>query len=282
MPGFTPTILVDGITFPEGPRWHDGRFWFSDMYGPKVYAVDADGKKEVIANVPGRPSGLGWLPDGRMLIVSMQDRRLLRLDGTELALHADLTDLTRGATNDMVVDGQGRAYVGHFGFEMGSEQRQDASIILVNPDGSVRTVADGLGFPNGTVITPDGRTLIVGETFAGRLTAFDIEGDGSLTNRRAFAELGEARPDGICLDAEGAVWVASVFDGQFLRVMDGGAITAQVTVRPKLAVACMLGGEDRRTLYLCTAEGGREDIGAGRTKGFIETVPVDVPGAGWP
>jgi sugar lactone lactonase YvrE len=215
-----PEILVDGLRFPEGPRWYDGRLWFSDMHSQQVLAVDLDGKTETIVVVPQDPSGLGWLPDGRLLVVSMQDRRLLRLDPGGLVEVADLSELASFHCNDMVVDEKGRAYVGNFGFDLhGGQSPMPTGLVLVAPDGSSRVVAEDLRFPNGTVITPDGRTLIVGETFGGCLTAFDVAEDGSLSGRREWARMDKAVPDGICLDAEGAIWVASRARG--LRVHAG-------------------------------------------------------------
>jgi len=206
----TPQLLADGFIFLEGPRWHDGKLWVSDMFAEKVFTVDAQGNTELVATVPQRPSGLGFLPDGRLLIVSMHDRKLLRQDPNGLAEVADVSALVRGDINDMVVDAQGRSYIGSFGYDlMGGEEARPANIVLVTPDGQTRVVADGLSFPNGSVISPDGSTFIVAETFANCLSAFSIAADGSLSDRRVFAQLGEATPDGICLDAEGAVWVSS-------------------------------------------------------------------------
>jgi sugar lactone lactonase YvrE len=279
MPTAAPTLLLDGLVFPEGPRWREGKLWFSDMFGGKVMTVDLAGNTEVVATVPQRPSGLGFLPDGRLLIVSMGDRRLLRLDPDDLRLVADLTDVTGGDCNDMLVDALGRAYIGNFGYDLAAgEQARPTNLVMVTPDGDVRVVASDLVFPNGMVITPNGKTLIVAETFGNRLTAFDIAGDGTLSKRRVFAELGVATPDGICLDAEGAVWVASFRTGEFLRVYETGSIRDRIAVPGKSAVACMLGGDDRCTLFLLTAEGGPGPD----SKGYIETVRVDVPGAGWP
>jgi len=278
----TKTIL-DGLCFPEGPRWHDGRFWFSDMHAKRVIRLGADGRAETVVEVPERPSGLGWLPDGRLLVVSMHDRRLLRLDPGGLARVADLGHIAAFHTNDMVVDRQGRAYVGNFGFDLvGGAPQQTTSLARVDPDGSVHVAATELMFPNGMVITPDERTLVVGESFAARLTAFDVARDGALSNRRVFAALeGGAIPDGIALDAEGAIWVASPTTGECLRVHEGGRVSRRVR-GAALAYACALGGTDRRTLYVCTAETHDPDECVAKRTGRIETVRVDVPGAGWP
>jgi len=277
-----PRVLLDGLRFPEGPRWRDDRLWFSDMHAGVVLAVDLAGRVETIVAVPHEPSGLGWLPDGRLLVVSMQDRRLLRLDPSGLALVADLSPFASFHCNDMVVDAQGRAYVGNFGFDLhGKAPVAPANLVLVHPDGRAEVAAKDLLFPNGTVITPDGRTLIVGESYGARLTAFDVAGDGRLANRRVWAQLaGGAVPDGICLDAEGAVWVASPTTNEFLRVREGGAVAARLPV-DRSAIACMLGGPERRTLFLCTSR-AHDPAQTGAREARIETIEVDVPGAGWP
>jgi sugar lactone lactonase YvrE len=283
MTTLTPQVLLDGLAFLEGPRWHAGKLWFSDMFAEKVMTVDAQGQSEVVTTVPARPSGLGFLPDGRLLIVSMRDRRLLRLDGSTLTVVADLNPLVKGDINDMVVDAQGRAYIGNFGYDLFSgEAPQPTTLVLVTPDGQARVVADDLHFPNGTVISPDGKTLIVAETFGDRLTAFDVAADGALSGRRTFAQFTDETPDGICLDAEGAVWVSSFTTGEFVRVKDGGEITQRIPVAGKRAVACALGGSDRRTLFLLTAETTLEDLAKGKSIGRVETVDVEVPGAGLP
>lgn len=275
------TILIDGLMFPEGPRWHDNKLWFSDMSAGRVMTVDMEGNLEAIVDIPGQPSGLGWLPDGRLLIVSMVDRRLLRLDPEELTEVADLYDLASCHCNDMVVDERGRAYIGNFGFELAAGAPfKEAEIILVTPEGDARIVAAEMAFPNGSVITPDGKTLIVGETFGARLTAFTIEPDGSLSNRRVWAVLENAVPDGICLDAEGAIWVASPRSAEVLRIKEGGDVTHRVKVATQ-AFACMLGGPDRRTLFVLTADNTPRAL-PGKPSGKIETVRVDVPGTGLP
>lgn len=276
------TTLLEGLVFPEGPRWHEGKLWFSDMHDDRVMTVDLDGRAQTVVEVPGQPSGLGWLPDGRMLIVSMSDRRLLRLDPNGLVIVADLSRLATFHCNDMVVDRQGRAYVGNFGYDLHAQaDPRPAAIILVLPTGEARIAAADLAFPNGTVITPDGRTLIVGESMGARLTAFDIEADGSLSNRRLFAQLEGAVPDGICLDAEGAVWVASPLGNELLRVREGGEVTHRVQASQR-TFACMLGGPERRTLFACTAHGFHPDEWVRERMGRIEVVEVDVPGAGLP
>lgn len=275
-------VLLDGLTFPEGPRWHEGRLWFSDFYSHRVVAVDMNGDAETIVEVPGQPSGLGWLPDGRLLAVSMTDRKLLRLEHGGLVEHADLSAIATFHCNDMVVDSEGRAYVGNFGSDYSTgEPLQAAKLARVDPDGGVSVAAEGLMFPNGAVITPDGGTLIIGETFARCLTAFDHAADGSLSNRRVWANIEPHFPDGICLDAEGAVWVADPRGNCVVRVAEGGAVLQEISTGDRGAFACMLGGEDRRTLFICTAAGLGE-VAAAKRSGQIEFVRVDVPHAGWP
>lgn len=276
-------ILFEGLSFGEGPRWHDGRLWLSDFHTHRVMAIDDSGAAELIVEVPQRPSGLGWLPDGRLLVVSMLDRRLMRLDPDGLVEHADLSGVATGDCNDMVVDAIGRAYVGNFGFDYaGGEAPRAAAMALVMPDGAVSIAAADLMFPNGTVITPDGSTLIVGETFGRVLTAFDVADDGSLSNRRVWADLDRVTPDGICLDAAGGVWVADPTGSQCIRVTQGGEITDRIETS-QACIACMLGGSDGRTLHLVTGVlTGDVDRLVAEPPGRVETVRVDVEGAGWP
>lgn len=278
----TLKTLVDGLTFPEGPRWRDGRLFFSDFYTHRVLAVDMAGKVETIVHVPQQPSGLGWSPDGTMLIVSMLDQRLMRLNGGKLEVVGDMSALATGPCNDMVVDAKGRAYVGNFGFDRHKgEPERTACIARVDPDGRVTQAADGLKFPNGTVITPDGKTLIVGETIGNRLTAFDIAADGALSNRRVWADLGTVFPDGICLDAEGAIWVADPRGNRVVRVFEGGRVARTISTGDRGSFACMLGGPDRKTLFVLT-NSGSGPAAAQRTDGRVVMLDVDVPGAGLP
>lgn len=278
----TTEIILDGLAFPEGPRWRDGLLWFSDMHLQRVMTVDPNGRADVVVEVPNDPSGLGWLPDGRLLVVSMRDRKLLRLDPDGLHEHADLGGIATYHCNDMVVDARGRAYVGNFGADFqGGAPMVPAKLALVEPDGGVRVAADDLMFPNGAVITPDGKTLIVGESFAARMTAFDVAEDGSLGNRRVWAQLENSLPDGCCLDAEGAIWVASPISGEVMRVHEGGRVSRRIEVETQ-AIACMLGGDDRRTLFVLTAGTLIPEEAARCRDGRIETVRVDVPGAGLP
>jgi sugar lactone lactonase YvrE len=287
--------FLDGLRFGECPRWHHGRLWFVDFYESTVASVGPDGDVRVELEVPGEPAGLGWLPDGRLLVVARKPRTVLRLEAEgRLVPHADLNPLATFYGNDMVVDHVGRAYVGNFGFDLDRfvEERGQVALVeppgppttvllRVDPDGSVVLAASELSFPNGTVITPDGRTLIVAETLAGRLTAFDIGDDGSLTGRREWAALSWCAPDGICLDAEGRVWVANAITSECILVAEGGEIISRVTASQS-CFACMLGGEDRRTLYLVTAPTSTESEISVARSGRIEQARVDVGGAGLP
>ncbi|MCC6716861.1 MAG: SMP-30/gluconolactonase/LRE family protein [Acetobacteraceae bacterium] len=276
------TVLA-GLTFPEGPRWHQGRLWFSDFYTHRVMALSPEGWAETMVHVPQQPSGLGWRPDGTLLVVSMLDRSLMRVAGTALEKVADLSGLASGPCNDMVVDAMGRAYVGNFGFDRHKgEAERPAVLVRVDPDGSVHAAAEGLMFPNGAVITPDGKRMIIGETVGKRLTRFDIGADGALSNRGVFAQFEDCFPDGICLDAEGGIWVADPRGNRVVRAMEGQGIVQTIALpQGRQAFACMLGGEDRRTLYVCTSSASGPGM-AEKRDGRIETVRVDVPGAGLP
>jgi len=277
-------LVADGFVFLEGPRWRDGRLFCSDMGGSRVVAIDpATGGALTVARVPEGPSGLGWLPDGRLLVVSMRDRRLLRLerDGA-LALHADLAPLVAHWCNDMVVDDAGRAYVGNFGYDVVAGAAQQATcLVAVEPDGRARVVAQDLVFPNGAAITQDRRRLVVAETYARRLTHFEILAGGSLGPGRLFADLVDGDADGIAIDAEDAVWVACVSQGEFRRVHEGGRVSAVVEVPGEHAVACALGGDDRRTLFLLCAQ-EIEKMAHGGSRSRVRSVRVEVPGAGIP
>ena len=283
--------LMDGLTFGEGPRWHDDKFYFSDFYSHKVYKLDLEGNYEVIVEVPNQPSGLGWMPDGTMLIVSMKDRKLLSYKDNVLQERADLSELAGFHCNDMVVDAKGNAYIGNFGFNTyEGEEVKSTNLILVRPGEEPCVAADDVMFPNGTVITEDGKTLIVGETYAAKLTAFNVNDDASLSNRRVWADLTQSIddgtvpvPDGMCLDAEGAIWVASPSTADVIRVQEGGEILERIPVETN-AYACMLGGDDLKTLFICTsnASGVDPDSALREKSGKIEIVEVDVPGAGRP
>jgi sugar lactone lactonase YvrE len=292
-----PKVVLEGFSYLECPRWHDGRLWVSDFYTERVVATDGRGGTEVVAEVPGQPSGLGFLPDGRLLVVSMRDHRLLvRDEQGQLTEHADLSDVVSGVLNDMVVDDRGRAWVGNFGFDlMGGAPLRYTTLTRVEPDGTVAVAAEDLGFPNGMVILPGG-VLVVAETFAGRLTAFDIGEDGELSGRRVWAQFGqtpetddveaavgllEVAPDGICADAEGAIWVADAVHNRVLRVQEGGRILDEIDAGTGV-FACMLGGDDGRTLFLCAAPSFAEHERRPVREAQLLAVDVEVPHAGLP
>lgn len=291
----TARLVLDELWFGEGPRWHEGELWFSDMYDHTVKATTPSGLVRTVVEVPGQPSGLGWLPDGRLLVVSMTDRRLLRLDPDGLVEHADLSEHATFHVNDMVVDARGRAYVGNFGFDLDRALHEreiesvlndhvTATMVRVDPDGSVHAVADDLHFPNGTVITPDGRTLIVAESLATRLTAFTIADDGSLHDRRVWADLGFRVPDGICLNADGHIWVANPLAPECMLVAESaeGGDIVDVIETDNPCFACMLGGNDRRTLFMLTAASPIVAVASASPTGHLLSATVDVPGAGLP
>jgi sugar lactone lactonase YvrE len=286
-------VVLDNLGFPEDPRWHDGSLWFSDMDARVVMRWNPQGTLEEVVQVPGIPSGLGWTPEGKLLVVSMAERMLLEVVMGGASVRADLSDLASFHCNDMVVDDEGRAYIGTFGFDFAAlSPFQPGQVLLVTPDGQARVAADSLSFPNGLAITPDKRTLLVGETLGERITAFDILADGSLARRRIWAELRGGAPDGISLDAEGALWVASPINGRVYRLAEGGAILDQVAVESQ-AYACRLGGPDGNTLFITTSYPlgslfhlkSLPSPAIDETKvvpGRIEWVKVDVPGAGFP
>ncbi|NMO93727.1 SMP-30/gluconolactonase/LRE family protein [Actinomycetospora sp. TBRC 11914] len=289
--------VVDGMSFTEGPRWHSDRLWFVDFYTHRVYSAAEDGADlRVEAEVPEQPSGLGWLPDGRLLIVSQLDQRILRResDGT-LATHADLSDAVPAQLNDMVVDGSGRGWVGNFGFDlMGGAPVAPTAIHRVDPDGSVHLAASDLWFPNGSAVSPDGRTLVVDETFGNRVSAFDIADDGGLGRRRTWASFGplpddtdlekvlgslSVAPDGCStFDAEGCLWIADAGNGRAIRVREGGEILDEVS--PGTGVyACGLGGADGRTLFLCTAPDFLAHNRKAAREAAVMATTVEVPAA---
>jgi sugar lactone lactonase YvrE len=292
------TVLTGGGFF-EGPRWRDGTWWVSDFYRHTVSRVTTDGQETVLFEVENQPSGLGWLPDGSLVMVSMKDQKLLRFAGGELSTYADLAEHCGGHLNDLVVDAHGRVFVGDFGFDlMGGGDARPATLKRVDPDGSVHVVADGLRFPNGSVITPDGGTLVVGETLGNRYTAFDLADDGTLSNRRIWASLGDevtgttteevlgqvvVAPDGCALDAEGHIWAADAVGGRVARIAPGGSIVESVSAPEGLGVfACMLGGEDGRTLLICAAPDFLEHRRMDKREAVLLTATVDVPHAGLP
>jgi sugar lactone lactonase YvrE len=279
-----PQTLMTGLVFGESPRWHDGRLWFSDMGAQEVVAADLAGRSEVILHVPTGLSAIAFLPDGRLLIAPWRGRHLLRRepDGA-LVPHADLTSLSDQPWNDMVVDGRGNAYIGNLGFGIPTDEFRPGIIALVTPDGAARQVADDIVFANGMVVTPDNATLIIAETRGARLTAFDIASDGSLSNRRVWADLPGQFPDGICLDADHAIWYGNTRGG-CVRVREGGEVAQTIDVGPG-CFACMLGGAHRRTLFLMAS--ARPDLARWGTSdaprtGRVLTVDAPAPGVGWP
>ena len=271
--------LLTDLVMVEAPRWHDDRLVFSDWGTGTVLALDADGRTQTLATVEGNmPFCVDRRPDGRLLILTQAGLMSREPDGT-LAMYADLGGLSDYAWNDIVVDGRGNSYVNNIGFEFGGEFAPGL-VALVTPDGAARQVADGLAFPNGMAVTPDNTTLIVAESYGGVLTAYDIADDGSLSGRRVWADLAGAAPDGICLDAEGAVWFAEVPGQRCVRVAEGGEV--RQTINSDLGCfACMLGGPDRRNLYV-TAAAWPDAMTPGSRTGQILSATVDVSGAGWP
>ncbi len=282
--------FVDGLFFGECPRWHEGRLWYSDFFANAVFSVSPAGERRVEVDFDGEPAGLGWLPDGRLLVNSRLDRVIYRRepDGT-LVEHGDLKPFATWHANDMVVASNGQAYSGNFGFDLdglydGSVEASaiaPASLVRVDPDGTTHEAAARLDFPNGAVITDDDSTLIIAESFGGRLTAFDRGADGALTNRRVWATLEGVAPDGICLCADGSVWVANALAAECVRVAEGGEVLERVTTSRK-CYACMLGDDDRRTLYLVTADDSNAAVARAARNGAIEKVRTTVPGAGLP
>ena len=275
--------LLTGIALGESPRWHDNRLWFADWGAQEIVAVDGAGKSEVIVRLPSSPFCFDWLPDGRMLIVSGRDGRLLRRepDGS-LVTHADLTPLGNPPWNDIVVDGRGNAYVGNLGFDFPGGAFAPGILALVTPAGVARQVAEGVAFPNGVLVTPDNATLILAESYGNRLTAFDIAADGSLANRRVWADLDSGYPDGICLDAEGAVWYADVPNKRCVRVREGGQVLQTIDA-DRGCFACMLGGAHQRTLFVVAAAwGDPASMADGQRTGQLLSVEAPAPRAGWP
>jgi sugar lactone lactonase YvrE len=277
--------LQSHLSFGEAPRWRPGEgLYVSDIHANRVLLLGLDNAMTTVAQFDGPVSGLGWLPDGRLLVVSMHDRRLLRRDADGVfRVHGDLSGIATWHANDMVVSADGAAYVGNFGFSLTPRQEvRPAHLAKVSADGKVSIAASGLLFPNGAVITPDGRTLVIGESAGRRLTAFSIDDRGDLGDRREWAPMPEgAFPDGICLDAEGAIWVASPPSREVLRIEEGGAVLDRIPTE-QMAIAAMLGGEERRTLFICTAESTDPAFCQANHSARILAVEVDVPGAGLP
>jgi sugar lactone lactonase YvrE len=284
MTSATPDInvLMTGIGLGESPRWHDGRLWFADWVAQELIALDLDGTREVVTNVRSLPFSIDWLPDGPMLVTS--GKKLLRMEADgSLVTHVDLSALSDYGWNEIVVDGRGNTYVDNICFDfMGGGEVAPGIVALVTADGSVRRVADGLAFPNGMAVTPDGSTLIVAESFASRLSAFEIADGGSLTNQRVWAKLGDGpgAGDGICIDAEGAVWTSA--GKTVMRVREGGEVLEQFEL-DRFCFACMLGGPDGTTLFMMAADwSGTENIGKGPPTGQVLTAEAPAPHAGRP
>lgn len=290
-------VLFEGGAFFEGPRWHDGRWWASDFYRGQVATYDDDGVETVQVTVEHQPSGLGWLSDGSMVIVSMRDRRVLRWSAGETTEVADVSQYCGGHLNDLIVDANDNIFVGNFGFDlMGGGSPESAALLRITPDGSVTVAAKDLLFPNGMVITPDGSTLLVGETLGNRYTAFDLAADGTLSGRRVAAEFGPApvgasfeevlggitvAPDGCTLDADGHIWAADALGNRAVRVAPGGEIVDEIRVSNGAGIyACQLGGHDGRTLLLCSAPDFFEHNRKDTREAVLYTTTVDVPHAG--
>jgi sugar lactone lactonase YvrE len=276
-----PSLIFSDLRFPEGARWHDGQLWFSDMHTGQVFRSDpaARGLEEVVV-VDDQPSGLGWLPDGSLLISCMLGRKVRRLDADAgLTVFADVSSLTDAPVNDLVTDAAGRSFLGGFGYDLyGDAPQQAGPIFRIDPDGTPALVEADMVFPNGSVFLPGTSTLVVAETWAARLTAFDVDEAGALAGKRVWAELpAGATPDGICVDSAGAVWVASITTSQFLRVEAGGRVTRTITVEGRCATDCVLGGPDGTTLFLLTSNSWQPSETTSRA-GRIEAVEVEVPG----
>jgi sugar lactone lactonase YvrE len=274
-----PAVMTEGVGLGESPRWHEGRLWFSDWVAHEVIALDRDGVHDVMARVDAFPFSIDWLPDGEMLITAGRQVLGMEPDGS-LVTHVDLSDLSDYGWNEIVVDGRGNTYVNNIDFDlMGGEEPKPGIIALVTREGEVRQVADGLAFPNGMVVTPDNSTLIIAESYAGRLSAFDIDDDGGLSNRRVWADLGEGG-DGICMDGDGAIWSPKL--NACVRVTEGGEELERIELE-QFCFACMLGGDDGRTLFMNVADwNGPDAVGKGPRTGKVLTVDVPAPHAGYP
>lgn len=272
-------LLAEDFIFLEGPKWRNDRLWVSDVFDHTVYRLGMNGEREKVCEVPHRPSGLGFLPDGTPIVVSSKDFRLYRIDGSNLVEYADLTDHVGGHTNDFAVDHAGRIFVGNFGYDYdGGEPPKTTHIHRVDPDGRISIAASGVEFPNGMAILNDGKTFVVAETWRGKLTAFDLSSDGVLSNQRIFADLGERQPDGICADAAGAIWAGCFNTGEFLRIKEGGEITDRIGF-DGCGVSCVIGGPDKHTLFCTVYRGPVEDLIAQKRKAAVFTLHVDHPAA---
>jgi sugar lactone lactonase YvrE len=291
----SPQVLLRGLGLPESPRWHLDQIWFTDHYQRRLVAVDLNGAARTVANFPDQPSGLGFLPDGSILVALRKSQRIVQIEPSSLRkttppyrMYVDLSNYGGNHLNDMIVDMLGRAYVDYrtvpAKYDANPEPEEDPvdNILLVRADQTTAIVASGLTTPNGLAISADGRTLVVGETRAQRVTAFDVAADGSLSKPRVFANLAGARPDGLCFDSDGAIWVGSPNLGEFRRVVEGGQVLQSIGVQPKFAIACALVGNDRRTLVMMTVASTWERLSRLDSDGFVEFVRVETPGAGIP
>ena len=302
--------LTGGLYFGEGPRWHENKLWFSDFYSHKVMTLDENNSLEAVCEVPSQPSGLGWLPNGDLLIVSMLDRKILKCSEGSISVHADLSEYVAHKCNDMVVSRDGTAYVGNFGMGDAGESLNSTHLMIIKSDGTVLKGPDNLLFPNGTVITEDGKNLIVAETLGAKLTSFDIEDNGELTNRKLWARTSPLFslliikslsslgfdlskidfskysknlhvPDGICLDEKNVIWIASPTTKAVARIENGGNITDKINT-PKGAFACMLGGKERKTLYVIISNSSDPEEAQASPEGEIHSIEVEIPGVGKP
>lgn len=263
------TLVADGFVYLEAPRWHDNRLWVSDVFDFKLYTVTEDGTRSLVCNVPGRPAGIGFLPDKTPIVVSCAEKKLMMVTNGALSVYADLAAVAAGDLNDLVVDDIGRIYVGNFGYDLhGGAPIQLTEMHVVEPDGSIRVAAAGLEFPNGAVIKDDGRTLVVAETWCGKLTAYDRDEKGELSNRHVFADLGGRHLDGICVDKHGAIWAACYNTGEFIRVLEGGEITDRIKFEGN-AVSCTIGGSSENTLFCCVYLGTDEQLQAREPRSAI-------------
>lgn len=272
---FRAETLIDGLAFPEGPRWHDGFFWFTDQHAKRIYRSDNNGHLEIITATDDLPGGLGWLPDGTLLVVYMTQRKVMRWDGKQLHEYADLSKSASFHCNDMLADARGRVYVGNFGFDLhGGAPHKKAEIIMIDTDRSLYLFNDEVMFPNGCVLTADNNTLVVAETFAHRLTAFELADNGLCRASYTWAELGEMTPDGICIDKQDCIWVASPSTNEVIRVQKGGTRMASCTTLGT-PYACMLGGENGETLFICTSQTDDPQKAAQMASGRIEWVELN-------
>jgi sugar lactone lactonase YvrE len=273
------SLFANGFKFLEAPKWHESQLWVSDTFDHKVCALSGDGQVQSLVNVPNRPSGLGFLSDGSLIIASAKDSQLLRFAAGKLSQYVDLSSHTTGWLNDFAIDARDRVYAGNFGYDfVAGEARRSTCLHRVDPDGTIETVARDLEFPNGSAVLEGGHTLVVAETWDARLTAFDISDDGKLSNRRIFADLVSRQPDGICADAEGAIWAGIYNTGEFVRVINGGNVTHHIQFQGA-GISCTLGGNDGRTLFMTVFLGDADDMAAGKRNSAVYVANVDVPAA---